>query len=345
MVQDLQVPRARRMSRRECGGELRCGVRGAGVRNLQRRLWAPWRRMCKVPISWSVPASAATISSASDNIATDCATHPTLYTRGAVVMLLPLILAAGVVLGYVLVGAARKDFGETRTKVQQGTLVLLYVAHPGIVQSLMKLMVCVDVGSESFAKSDMRVSCTDPSFAALRGLAIVHLLLYGLGGLAVLFWLMRRDAAAFGFLTKGYKPERFYWDLVVTLRKIIFAIVSLFASAPLQLFFGTWILLLSWIAHHFAEPYESKILAKMEASSLWILLITVTVGSLFFNGVLTTTGDGSSTATKAGFSITVILILLNLGAVLTFVLLAARKGLRQFRASTRASVRQELTTF
>eukprot|EP00004_Rigifila_ramosa_P020527 TRINITY_DN532_c0_g3_i1.p1 TRINITY_DN532_c0_g3~~TRINITY_DN532_c0_g3_i1.p1 ORF type:complete len:2148 (+),score=347.78 TRINITY_DN532_c0_g3_i1:766-6444(+) len=269
---------------------------------------------------FAIPTSAATISSASDNIATDCATHPTLYTRGAIVMILPLILACGVVLGYAALGAVRGSFSETWSKTQQGTLVLLYVAHPGIVQSLLKLMVCIEIGNESYAKSDMTVSCKDPAFGVLRIFAILHLVLYGFGGLLLLFWVMRRNPHAFTYLTEGYKPERFYWDLVVTVRKILFVIVSLFASAPLQLFFGTWILLLSWIAHHFAEPYLSNMLAKMESASLWVLLITVTTGMLFYTSALGSAGDGVS----------VFLILLNFGGVTVFLVLAIRKffGLR-----------------
>eukprot|EP00004_Rigifila_ramosa_P016510 TRINITY_DN3922_c1_g1_i1.p1 TRINITY_DN3922_c1_g1~~TRINITY_DN3922_c1_g1_i1.p1 ORF type:complete len:207 (-),score=53.98 TRINITY_DN3922_c1_g1_i1:21-560(-) len=167
----------------------------------------------------------------------------------------------------------------------------------------------------------MSVSCSDSSFATLRAFSIIHLLLYGFGGLLGLFWLMKRNPESFGFLTKGYKPERFYWDLVVTVRKIVFAIVSLFASAPLQLFFGTWILLLSWIAHHFAKPYESKILAKMESASLWVLLVTVTTGMLFYTDVL-------GTDENQGFGVSIVLILLNLAAVAIFLFLAALRGWR-----------------
>eukprot|EP00004_Rigifila_ramosa_P022828 TRINITY_DN6320_c0_g1_i1.p1 TRINITY_DN6320_c0_g1~~TRINITY_DN6320_c0_g1_i1.p1 ORF type:complete len:1876 (+),score=264.68 TRINITY_DN6320_c0_g1_i1:886-6513(+) len=270
---------------------------------------------------FAIPTSAATVSSASDNIATDCATHPSLYTRTSVILILPLILAAGVALGFAAFAAVRGSFHGLGLKVQQGTLVLLYVAHPGIVQGLLKLMVCYPVGPKRYAKSDMTVSCDDPSFVAMQAISIIYLLVYGVGGLLGLFWAMKRNPQAFVFLTEGYKPERFYWDLVVTVRKLVFVAVSLFASAPLQLFFGTWILLLSWIAHHFAHPYESHLLSKMESASLWILLITVTVGGLFFNGVL-------STDKADGMAVSVLLILLNLGAVSAFLLLAMRKALK-----------------
>eukprot|EP00004_Rigifila_ramosa_P014258 TRINITY_DN322_c0_g1_i1.p1 TRINITY_DN322_c0_g1~~TRINITY_DN322_c0_g1_i1.p1 ORF type:complete len:2118 (-),score=348.64 TRINITY_DN322_c0_g1_i1:14-5707(-) len=275
---------------------------------------------------FAVPASAATISSATDNIATDCATNPSIYTRAAVVVVLPLILCAGVALGYGLV-SLRHGFSGIGRKIAHGTLTLLYVAHPGIVQGVLKIMVCVDVGSESFAKSDMSVNCQDSGFIGLRVFGAMYLVIYGLGGLVLLFFGMKRDPSAFLFLTRGYKPELFFWDLVVTFRKIVFVVVSLFASAPLQLFFGTWILLLSWLGQHFFAPYESSLLGKMEQSSLWVLLITVTTGMLFYTGVLhSEAGDG--------FAVSILLILLNFATIVVFVFLAARKGLRKQQQAT-----------
>ena len=84
---------------------------------------------------FAVPASAATVSSASDNIAIDCATNPSLYTRAVLIFVLPLILAAGVSVGYLIVGV-KQNFDEIGSKIKQGTLLLLYVAHPGIFQVL-----------------------------------------------------------------------------------------------------------------------------------------------------------------------------------------------------------------
>eukprot|EP00004_Rigifila_ramosa_P022379 TRINITY_DN60_c2_g1_i1.p1 TRINITY_DN60_c2_g1~~TRINITY_DN60_c2_g1_i1.p1 ORF type:complete len:754 (-),score=190.15 TRINITY_DN60_c2_g1_i1:21-2063(-) len=278
---------------------------------------------------FAIPASAATISSASDNIATDCATHPTLYTRGIVIFFLPLILGAGVALGYAVLGAVRGDFSQLPAQVKRGTLVLLYVAHPGIVQGVLKLMVCYDVGTQSYALSDMSVSCTEPGFQTLRAIGAVYLVLYGFGGLGVVYWLMQRDKEDFTFMTQGYREEMYFWDLVVTTRKMVFVVVALFASAPLQLFFGLWILLLSWIAHQFLHPYRDETPSRMESASLWVLLITVSTGMLFYTAAL-------STDQTDGAIVSVLLIILNFAAVLAFLLTTARKGASNWRAKRKS---------
>eukprot|EP00004_Rigifila_ramosa_P001832 TRINITY_DN1183_c0_g1_i14.p1 TRINITY_DN1183_c0_g1~~TRINITY_DN1183_c0_g1_i14.p1 ORF type:complete len:258 (+),score=70.68 TRINITY_DN1183_c0_g1_i14:89-775(+) len=160
----------------------------------------------------------------------------------------------------------------------------------------------------------MSVNCTDPAFVGLRAFGIVYLIVYGSGGLYGLFVLLRRNPDDFKFMTQGYKPERYYWDIVITLRQIVFVVVSLYASAPLQLFFGTWILLLSWVVQHYVRPYEKKLPAKMDSASMWVLLVTVTVGNLFYTGILDSAGVD-------GYIVSVLLILLNFVAVVAFVFL------------------------
>eukprot|EP00004_Rigifila_ramosa_P011908 TRINITY_DN2552_c0_g1_i3.p1 TRINITY_DN2552_c0_g1~~TRINITY_DN2552_c0_g1_i3.p1 ORF type:complete len:2043 (+),score=368.09 TRINITY_DN2552_c0_g1_i3:228-6131(+) len=273
---------------------------------------------------FAVPASAATVASATDNVAIDCAAPASIYTHAVLIFLLPVILAVGVALGYFLVAARQGSFDDLVGKIRRGTLVLLYVAHPGIAQGVLKLLVCVDVGEKQYARSDMSVDCASSGFVALRAFSALYFVFYGFGGLALVFFLMKKDPNAFQFLTKGYRPDRFYWDLVVTVRKMIFVIISLFASAPLQLFFGTWVLLLSWVSQQIAHPYESNLLRKMDTSSVWVLLLTVTVGMLFYTDVLDGQGVG-------GFVVSILLILLNFVAVCIFVFLAARKGLKSLR--------------
>eukprot|EP00004_Rigifila_ramosa_P001835 TRINITY_DN1183_c0_g1_i2.p1 TRINITY_DN1183_c0_g1~~TRINITY_DN1183_c0_g1_i2.p1 ORF type:complete len:234 (+),score=67.55 TRINITY_DN1183_c0_g1_i2:102-704(+) len=160
----------------------------------------------------------------------------------------------------------------------------------------------------------MSVSCTDPEFVGLRAFGIVYLIVYGSGGLYGLFVLLRRNPDDFKFMTQGYKPKRYYWDIVITLRQILFVVVSLYASAPLQLFFGTWILLLSWAAQQHFRSYERRLPALMDKTSVSVLLITITLGNLFYTNTIHSDGPG-------GMAVSVLLILLNLGAVAAFVLL------------------------
>eukprot|EP00004_Rigifila_ramosa_P016462 TRINITY_DN3911_c1_g1_i6.p1 TRINITY_DN3911_c1_g1~~TRINITY_DN3911_c1_g1_i6.p1 ORF type:complete len:593 (+),score=136.09 TRINITY_DN3911_c1_g1_i6:936-2714(+) len=276
---------------------------------------------------FAVPASAATVSSASDNIAITCSAHPTLYTRAVLVFFLPLMLAAGVTLGYVakaLVQRTELSRAALLPKIKQGILALLYVAHPGIVQSVLKNMVCYDVGTQSLAKNDMSVSCSDPAFLAVRTLAIGYLAGYGLGGILAILYLLYREHREgthdLRFMTQGYKRNRYMWDVVITVRQLILVTISLFATAPLQLFFSTWILLFSWMLHHYVKPFVMPVPTSMDNLSHVTLLVTVTVGSLFYNNVI-------EPESFSGFLTSIYLIFMNFFTILVLVTVTLREGI------------------
>eukprot|EP00004_Rigifila_ramosa_P024978 TRINITY_DN7355_c0_g2_i1.p1 TRINITY_DN7355_c0_g2~~TRINITY_DN7355_c0_g2_i1.p1 ORF type:complete len:1295 (-),score=253.34 TRINITY_DN7355_c0_g2_i1:52-3522(-) len=265
---------------------------------------------------FSVPTSAANISSGSDNIAIDCAANTSLVGRAVVIFLLPLILTTGVALGFALVAVSKRDWSSYRSRTTQGAVALLYVAHPGIFQSLLKLLVCVPVGSQTVAKSDMNLSCGDPSFVALRTFAAFYVAVYGFGGLLAVFFLIKSDPTRFPFLTKDYIPARFFWDLVATIRTMLFVLLALFASASLQIYFGTWILLLSWMFQMRSQINVLPYMDEVERGSLWVLILTITTGSLY-SGALT----GHS---QAGAVVALLMMILNLGSVVAVIFFAHR---------------------
>ena len=261
---------------------------------------------------FAIPSSAATITTASNNIAIDCLFHPSVFLSTSLTIFLPSFIFLAVTLFYLIVGVIKREFmSEIQLKIKHGTLVLLYVAHPGIIQSLLKSMECYDVGSQSLSRVDMNIDCKSTSFQILRAFSAIFLVLYGFGGLILLFVVVSRNKE-FEFLTKGYKNEMYYWDLVITLRKILITIISVFASPPLQLFFTIWILFCSWLAQHFWKPYSQRLSGQMETISLWILLITVTTGMLYFTKVLDSKSD-------LGIAVSILLILLNFMMIASFI--------------------------
>eukprot|EP00004_Rigifila_ramosa_P019584 TRINITY_DN4_c0_g1_i8.p1 TRINITY_DN4_c0_g1~~TRINITY_DN4_c0_g1_i8.p1 ORF type:complete len:1943 (-),score=320.33 TRINITY_DN4_c0_g1_i8:129-5819(-) len=275
---------------------------------------ASWpRSMAKV---LSIPTASATISAVFANIGVECSGSLSLNAFAALLFTLPLLLALCVAAIYLYAGIRSQNFDRYWDKTFQGTLILLYVAHPGIVQGVLKLMSCYDVGRQSFALIDMSVDCNSQSFRGLRGFAVFYFLVYCVGGLIGMFFLLRQRPTEYQFMTKCYKPKYYFYDIIVSLRQTLFVIVALFASPPLQLYFGTWILVLSWVSQHILRPYRHTLPSNLDSLSLFVLLLTTTTGSLFFNEVLSPTQGG-------GVAVAVILIILNLGTVALFLFFAA----------------------
>eukprot|EP00004_Rigifila_ramosa_P013518 TRINITY_DN2999_c0_g1_i1.p2 TRINITY_DN2999_c0_g1~~TRINITY_DN2999_c0_g1_i1.p2 ORF type:complete len:219 (+),score=43.99 TRINITY_DN2999_c0_g1_i1:87-659(+) len=159
----------------------------------------------------------------------------------------------------------------------------------------------------------MSVSCKDASFTALQGIAATYIVVYGFGGLAAMFFAVKRHRETFPFLTKAFVDECYFWDILVTMRKMLFVILSLFAAGSLQLFFGSWLLFATPVLQSHFKPYKSMDLARADTISAWVLLVTVTTGFLFLNGTLQAETDATN---DGGIAVASMLLILNLGVVL-----------------------------
>jgi hypothetical protein len=287
---------------------------------------------------FALPASAASTGAATDNITIDCIFNPSIYSKGALNFILPLIIIFLVTLGELL-HSAKKAFASRRSssandesattvanilssaarqmdrkffsRVRQGVVILLYVAHPGIVEKCFKILVCYDVGIQSYAAVDMRVNCASDGYQSLFWLDTLFLCFYGFGLLIFVYFAMQRWPLDFTFLSGSYKDEYFYWEIVVTVEKLILVVISLNASTAMQLFLSMWVLLICWLLHHNARPLLSDHAHLLQTVSLWVLTLTVSIGGLFFNGVIPANS-------QASFGVTLFLILLNFFTLVSF---------------------------
>jgi hypothetical protein len=115
----------------------------------------------------------------------------------------------------------------------QSNLVLLYFLHPIVAEGSLAAYGCTAVGPrKSFLTSDMTVDCDSTQYKGFLAFNTLFLCGYVFGamvGIAVFLMKMRRHLreednawrAILGFLTRGFFPRFFYWDVLITLRKIV----------------------------------------------------------------------------------------------------------------------------
>lgn len=257
---------------------------------------------------FGIPSSIATISSTTNNIAIDCSAPISLYSHSILIMFLPLILSFSVILGCYLCNNIDKN------QSIEGTMALLYIAHPGIIEGLFKNIDCFQVGTKLLAVSDMNIDCSSSSFIILQVISYLYLIFYGIGGLIFVYY----KKLSFPFLSNGYKKNMYFWDIIITFRKIILVIISVYASSPVQLLFGSWVLMISLILSYYYDPYENIQHKNLEIVSIITLFITVTTGMLFYSK--------SIQSSDSIILVTVILILLNFIVVLV-ILFSYRGGI------------------
>ena len=133
-------------------------------------------------------------------------------------------------------------------------------------------------------------------------LGVSQLILYVVGLPLLMLWFLARNRNnldkhvtrfRYGMLYASYKPERFYWEIFLSLRKIIVVAVSVFGPAmgpARQALLVQFILLVCIVLEIIGEPFEEatarhKILGKLEAATLMVLWGTMWCGSLIFSSV------------------------------------------------------------
>ena len=133
--------------------------------------------------------------------------------------------------------------------------------------------------------------------AGLVGVTQMILYVFGLPCLMLWFLIRNKDRldehvvqSRYGLFYAGYKRERFYWETVLSLRKI--AIVGLGVFGPSlgparQSQFACLILLICILLEIAGDPFNEpsprhKILSKMERTSLLVLWLTMWSGNMIF---------------------------------------------------------------
>ena len=133
---------------------------------------------------------------------------------------------------------------------------------------------------------------------------------------------MARNSPFFPLLFSSYKDERFYWEIVLSLRKIIIVGLGVFGPSlgPVsQSLVALLVLFIFIVLEILGDPFKEptarhKILAKLELSTLMVLFLTMWSGLMIF----------SSTEANDMVSVQVLTVLVVLMTVVMMLWLVAQ---------------------
>eukprot|EP00741_Cyanophora_paradoxa_P022401 tig00021463_g21627.t1 len=173
-------------------------------------------------------------------------------------------------------------------------IVALFLAHPIISRQIFLLYACT------------RMQCWSGEHAlwsATLGAAATALWVFGIPLVAFLLLTRNRHSLSdrrvllrYGFLLRGYKRSRYYWEEVIILRKLAFIFVaSFFASRPVvQGLLGTGVLVIALVANVALRPYTIHLLLYAglllytgvsetdSAATTWIIILANAAFLLFW---------------------------------------------------------------
>ncbi len=222
----------------------------------------------------------------------------------------------------------RKD---TKRCLIVSVIVVMVILHPTLVRQSMFLLMCVNIEDSYYLRKDVQLQCGTVAhnamvvFVAVPGILIyvfawpyaVYLLLHRRKHKLHLSGIAGHDArATYGFLYRGYAPKRFYWEIIIMLRKTAMVMVATFglrATVQTQGMIALLVLMLALTGHLIYQPYDEPILDRLEFFGLGAATVTLYFGMFFFT-------DDVVFAPWWGFVVTFTIMIVNSAFLMYFAL-------------------------
>jgi hypothetical protein len=191
--------------------------------------------------------------------------------------------------------------------------------------------ICKKLSNETYVSIfSSSVKCFEGDWNSAAFFIYSFIIFYGAlfpGCLAVVFWKNRRDpenyqfVRVFGHLTRPYKTEQFYWELVAFIKRFSFAVISqitpMYDRTDMTPYFllTSILFLFNWLEHVFT-PYKRH--SSSVKSFLWnsIALIMLLCDGFVFKNTSTTS---SQKDLFAGFMVAMISIAVVFTVITSFI--------------------------
>ena len=193
---------------------------------------------------------------------------------------------------------------DTRRCIIVAAIVAMVILHPTLVRQAMFLLMCVDVEEAFYLRKDVQLQCHTAEHNLMTiFVAVPGILLYVLGWPLLVYRVLSKrrqklhlnglsgqaTRSTYGFLYRGYSRNRYYWEIVIMLRKTAMVIVATFGlrcTVPTQGLLALFVISVALSAHLKLRPLENHILEKVEVFGLSAAFITLYFGMFFLRTML-----------------------------------------------------------
>ncbi|OMJ89203.1 hypothetical protein SteCoe_8680 [Stentor coeruleus] len=235
--------------------------------------------------------------SLNQNYSFDCFLYNNIepfYAKLIFLNVAPLIcfLASGVF--WPIWGRIRKST-NLKQKLFGSMVVQLFMLHPNLLKYNFSIFNCMEISpGQNYLVSDLSLKCWGSRHILYSiGVAIPGIIIWCIFIPAFLLLILYRrrnqlsseaEKIKYGFLYKGFKSNRYYWEFVIMLRKIIIICSSVFlknTSPGIQALIVFVVILFAYTFQRRLEPYSVGQLNEMELRSIMVSVVTIYAG-LFF---------------------------------------------------------------
>ncbi|KAG9403226.1 hypothetical protein AC1031_005873 [Aphanomyces cochlioides] len=183
---------------------------------------------------------------------------------------------------------------EIQGKFTLSVIVIVFLIHPSLTEKLFEMFACTQLGSDNqgnalyFLNPDLDVQCyTDSHYRWMYYVGAPGLLGFSFGvpvmALCILYSKRSqletmKTKLELGFMYMGFKPQYYYWEIWVMMRKNIVSFISVFlkpsGTGP-QALAATVLVFFAYHLQMDRSPYEDERVNRLEQLSLLTSLLTL----------------------------------------------------------------------
>ena len=182
---------------------------------------------------------------------------------------------------------------------------VLYLLFPTLIAGTFKNFDCRTIGSSVWLHADLEEECYTGRHQVMVGLlGVSQLIVYVFGLPCLMLWFLIRNKdrldehvvqCRYGLFFAGYKQERFYWETILSLRKIAIVALGVFGpglGAVRQSQIALLVLLICILLEYGGDPFNiltprHRILPRLELSALLVEFLTMWCGTMIFSSIET----------------------------------------------------------
>merc|ERR1711916_308492 len=245
------------------------------------------------------------------------------------VVLVPSVVLTGIYMVRRVVPALkRKRWKLYSRRIFVSVLVLIFFTLPSVTSTVLEVFACREVDGTMYLLADMTQECYTDSHVRWMIAAGAFFLVYIVGvpafGLVVLY--RKRESLSsvegkrkFAFLTSGYLPNRYYWEMIV-----------LETNPIAQVYAATWVIAIALFVHIKASPYAFSVLTGTEMLSLMVTFLILMAAQVYYVPELGGS-DEEVVNTEYHAVLTIVLVVLLVGTTFYMASLAVRQKLSKMR--------------
>jgi len=244
----------------------------------------------------------------------------------------------------------RGDRNETTTKDKFVVTVttVLYLLYPTLCKNTFGLFDCKTIGAQAYLKIDLEEKCYQgrhQTMMLLLGVGQLIVYIVGLPLIVLIFLRRNRESlhtyvsqARYGLFYGSYKVDRFFWETVITGRKVSVVMLSVFGpelGPELQAQVALLLILICIVFEIHGDPYlmetpKHQILGRLELSALMIEWGTMWSGLVIFQM------DDSKPSDKSfAITLTIAVIVTNTIMLICFVVQFIRAKIQEQKEAAR----------